>query len=49
MISAITEVTAVPQIRSSAPNWLVTAFHSLEVMKPRPNAEMAADDSSITL
>ena len=49
MISAISEVTAVPQIRSSAPKWSVTAFHSLEVMNPSPNAEMAADASSTTL
>jgi len=43
------DVTAVPQIRSAAPNWFVTAFHSLVVRKLRPNAEMASDDRSTTL
>ena len=47
--SAKNEVTAVPQIRSAAPNWLVTAFHSFVVRNERPNSEIAGDASSVTL
>ncbi len=38
-----------PQMRSAAPNWSVTAFHSVEVRNPSPKAEMAEDACSITL
>ena len=39
--SAISDVTSVPQIRSSAPYWSVTAFHSLEVRNRNPNVDIA--------
>ena len=34
--SAISDVANVPQIRSSAPNLSVTAFHSVPVRNPTP-------------
>ena len=43
-----TEVTIVPQIRSAAPNLLVTAFHSLSVRTPSPNSWMLGQASRVT-
>ena len=42
------DVTSVPQIRSRAPNLLVTAFHSVPVMKPSPNSWMDGQASRVT-
>ena len=39
--SATSDVTRVPRIRYRAPKTSVTAFQSVDVMKPRPNSWMA--------
>ena len=46
--SAISDVASVPQIRSSAPNLSVTAFHSVPVRNPTPNSLMEGRARSTT-